>query len=67
MEIKRNRVARHRRNSFVPSSSKSVRAEDVFWAQIDEVAVRQKTSRNELIVRVMSRYCARSLKRNGKS
>ena len=67
MEIKKNRVVRHTRNSFVPCSCKSIRAEDEFWARLQMVADRQKTTRNELIVRVMSRYCERSLKRNGKN
>lgn len=63
MEIKKNRVVRHTRNSRVPCSAKGIRAEDEFWARLQEVADSQKTTRNELIVRVMSRYCDRVIKR----
>lgn len=44
----------------------SVRAEKEFWDSCDKVAKIEGTTRNELIVRVVAKYCKKLLdKQNG--
>lgn len=57
MNIENNRRVRNRRNSFIPTSVKGVRAEETFWKKCDKKAREERTTRNELIVRIVSKYC----------
>lgn len=41
---------------------KGIRADEKFWDNCEKVAKLRKTTRNELIVKVMNRYCERTLK-----
>jgi predicted DNA-binding ribbon-helix-helix protein len=59
MKIVKNRVARNVKGSGIKTVIKGIRAEQEFWDACDKMAARQKTTRNELIIRVMSRYCRR--------
>lgn len=59
MKIVKNRVVRNQKGCGVKTIIKGIRAEQEFWDACDKMAMRQKTTRNELIIRVMSRYCRR--------
>lgn len=50
---------RIKRNSFagVPTTVKGVRAENSFWEKCDTTAESEGSTRNELIVRVVEKYC----------
>lgn len=48
---------RHKRNTFVETSVKGIRAENTFWDKCDLVAKSENTTRNELIVSVVGEYC----------
>ena len=59
MKIENGKRVRNKRNSFIPTIVKGVRAEPEFFELVDERANAESTSRNELIVRVMTKYCER--------
>ena len=61
MKIKRNRVVSNVKGCGVKSYVKSVRAEKEFWDKCDKVCKIEKTTRNELILRVISKYCDKRL------
>lgn len=63
MRIENNRRVRNRRNSFTPTIVKGVRAEPEFFELVDKKANLEQTTRNELIVRVMTKYCEGKLLR----
>ena len=63
MRIENNRRVRNRRNSFTPTIVKGVRAEPEFFELVDKKANLEQTTRNELIVRVMTKYCEEKLLR----
>ena len=67
MKIVKNKIMRQRRNSFVPSASYGIRAENSFWENCNKVAKIEKISRNQLIVRVVAKYCTRKLNRLSKN
>ncbi len=50
------KLKRKTRNGFVPTCVKGIRAETSFWEKCDYVAEVEDTSRNELVVRVVSKY-----------
>lgn len=52
-------AAKHKYGAFVETHVKGVRADLNFWDSVDEVAKREKTTRNNLIVRVMIDYIMR--------
>lgn len=54
--VKKDKIVRKKRNSFVPTTVKGIRAENYFWEKCAAVAKKENTSRNELIVRVVSEY-----------
>lgn len=62
MKIENDRRVRNRRNSFTPTIVKSIRAEPEFFELCNNVAKQEKTTRNELIVRVMVKYCKTRVK-----
>lgn len=47
---------RNKPNTFVPTRVVGIRAEEMFWDSVEEVAYRQGISRNGLIIKVMSDY-----------
>lgn len=59
MAIEARLVARHKYGDFVETHVKGVRADRNFWDSVDEVAKRERTTRNNLIVRVMIDYIMR--------
>lgn len=63
MRIENNRRVRNKRNSFTPTIVKGVRAEPEFFDLVDKKANSEGTNRNELIVRVMTKYCEGKLLR----
>ena len=66
MKLKRNRIIRNRKGCGIQTQVGSIRAEKEFWDNCDIVAKIEKTSRNELIVRAVAKYCKKALdKQNG--
>lgn len=63
MQIKRNRLLRNKRGCGIETKVRGVRAENEFWVKCDKVAKIEKTDRNELIVRVVTKYCDKRLKK----
>lgn len=61
MELSRNRIVKNRKGCGIKTQVGSVRAEKEFWDNCDIVSRLEKTSRNELIVRVVSKYCDKRL------
>jgi predicted DNA-binding ribbon-helix-helix protein len=61
MKLKRNRIIRNRKGCGIQTKVGSVRAEKEFWDNCDIVAKLEKTSRNELIARVVTKYCQKIL------
>ena len=53
---KRKNYMRNKPNSFVPTRVVGIRAEELFWESVEEVARREGISRNGLIIKVMSDY-----------
>ena len=47
---------RNKPNTFVPTRVVGIRAEEIFWESVEEVAYRKGISRNGLIIKVMSDY-----------
>lgn len=47
---------RNKPNTFVPTRVVGIRAEEMFWDSVEEVACREGISRNGLIIKVMSDY-----------
>ena len=48
---------RNRRNSFIKTYVKGIRADSEFWAKCDLIAKSENTTRNDLIVSVVNEYC----------
>ena len=61
MKLKRNRVIRNRKGCGIKTNIRSIRAEDEFWEMCTKTCEIEKTTRNELIVRVVSKYCKKLL------
>ena len=59
-------VERRKRNSFVETVVRGVRADNEFWKKCDLIAKSENTTRNELIVRVVSEYCEKAVNGSGK-
>ena len=59
-------IERRKRNSFVETVVRGVRADSDFWSKCDLIAKSEKTTRNELIVRVVSEYCEKVVLDSGK-
>lgn len=57
MEIKNGRKVANKRNSFIPTKVRGVRAEVSWWEMCENVAEIEDTKVNELIVRVVAEYC----------
>lgn len=57
VKIENNKKVRNRRNTFVPTIVKGVRAETSFWENLDKVAKEDGVTRNELIVVAVCQYC----------
>lgn len=53
----KSKKVRRKRNSFVATYVKGIRAEREFWDMCNNKAIQENTSRNELIIRVVSEYC----------
>lgn len=53
---------RNKRNTYVKTCVKGVRAEEGFWEKCDLVAKSENTTRNELIVSIVSEYCNKKVK-----
>ena len=53
---RKSKKERRKRGECVPTSVKTIRAENSFWDQCDSIAKLEETTRNELIVRVLSEY-----------
>ena len=51
-----NKKERNKRNSCIPTCVRGIRAENTFWEKCDCVAKVEETTRNELVVRVVSKY-----------
>lgn len=66
MRFKKSRVVPNVKGCGITSVTRTVRGEPELWEKLDRVAALEKTNRNELIVRVLIRYCERKLKRNAK-
>lgn len=62
MEVKDGRAVRHTRNGFVETKVRGIRADDDFWEMCDKFARLEATSRNELIIRVVTQYCTGELR-----
>ena len=61
MKLKRNRIIKNRKGCGIQTQVGSVRAEKEFWDNCDKVAKIERTTRNELIVRVVAKYCKKLL------
>lgn len=48
---------RNKRNSFVETKVIGLRAELSFWEMCERKAISENTTRNNLIISVMSEYC----------
>lgn len=57
MEIKNGRKLANKRNSFIPTKVRGVRAELSWWEMCENVAEVENTTVNEMIVRVVAEYC----------
>lgn len=65
MKIENGRKVANKRNSFIPTKVRGVRAEVSFWETCDYVASDiDGTNTNEMIVRVVAEYCEKKLVEN---
>jgi predicted DNA-binding ribbon-helix-helix protein len=55
------RKERRKRNSFIPTKVRGVRAEYEFWELLNAVTELENTTGNELIIRVVTNYCENAL------
>lgn len=62
MEIKKNRIVTNTKGCGIKTSVKSIRAENEFWDNCERVASQENTNKNELIVRVVEKYCRKMIK-----
>lgn len=61
MNLKRNRIIKNRKGCGIETQVGSIRAEKEFWDNCDIVSKLENTSRNELIVRAVAKYCKKIL------
>lgn len=65
MEIRNGRKVANKRNSFIPTKVRGIRAELSWWEMCDYVATYLDNSNtNEMIVREMQKYCEKRLGEN---
>lgn len=65
MEEKRVRKVQKRRNSFIPTKVRGIRADVSWWEMCDKVAKKiDNSNANEMIVRVVAEYCDKKLGEN---
>lgn len=62
MKFKRNRIIRNIKGCGIKTKVNGIRAEEEFWDKCDIIAKKEKTNRNELIVRIVSKYCDKKIK-----
>lgn len=64
MRIKNDRIVPNTKGSGITTIVKGIRAESEFWEKCEKIAEKEQTNRNELIVRVVSKYCDKKGKKS---